>query len=152
MSTTRPDKETKRSISLEELVARASELREHIDVLETSINVYLNQYKETQLASETLKSLPETPVQGYMVLDRLSSAMIPISVLEGWSNNVLVNLGLGYYFKTNKEKALEILARRLQDLEKVINTLQTQRKAVVEEYLGLQRLISQIIESRKESK
>ncbi|MEM4933978.1 MAG: ATP-binding protein, partial [Desulfurococcaceae archaeon] len=75
-----------------------------------------------------------------------------VSVLEGWPSNVLVNLGLGYYLKTNRDKAVEILTRRLRELEKAINTLQSQRRVAVEEYLGLQRLISQIIESQKESK
>lgn len=152
MSSGQSDKGTKRVITLDELVARATELREHINVLETTINVHLNQYKEVQLAFDTLKDLPETPVQGYMILDRLSSVMVPVSVLESWPSSILVNLGLGYYLKTNRDKAVEILTRRLRELEKVINTLQSQRRVAVEEYLGLQRLISQIIESQKESK
>ena len=146
------DRETRRVVSLEELVARATELREHIDVLESTLNTYVNQYREIQLAFETLKNLPENTLQGYMVLDRLSSAMIPVSVLGEWPKSILVNLGLGYYLKTNKDKALEILSRRLQELEKVINTLQSQRKAVVEEYLGLQRVISQVLASQRETK
>ncbi|MEM4751241.1 MAG: prefoldin domain-containing protein [Desulfurococcaceae archaeon] len=152
MNTAQSDKETKRVVTLDELVARATELKEHINILETTINVHLNQYREVQLAFDTLKGLPEASVQGYMILDRLSSVMLPVSVLEGWPSNVLVNLGLGYYLKTNRDKAVEILTRRLRELEKAINTLQSQRRVAVEEYLGLQRLISQIIESQKESK
>jgi len=152
MNTAQSGKETKRVVTLDELVARATELKEHINILETTINVHLNQYREVQLAFDTLKGLPEAPVQGYMILDRLSSVMLPVSVLEGWPSNVLVNLGLGYYLKTNRDKAVEILTRRLRELEKAINTLQSQRRVAVEEYLGLQRLISQIIESQKESK
>jgi len=146
------DREAERRLSLEELVARASELKEHIEALETSINLYLNQYREAQLAFETLKALPETPVQGYMVLDRLSSVLIPVGILEGWCSSVLVNLGLGYYLKTSRDKAMEILTKRLQELEKVVNALQSQRKAVVEEYLGLQRLINRVLEMRKAQK
>lgn len=149
MSSPKIDKDTKKTVTLEELVARASELKEHIDALESTLNMYLNQYKEIQLSFETLKNLPESPVEGYMVLDRLSSVMIPVIVSENWASNIIVNLGLGYYIKTNKDKAVEILTKRLGEVEKVINSIQSQRKAAVEEYLGIQRIISQVVESQQ---
>jgi len=120
MNTAQSGKETKRVVTLDELVARATELKEHINILETTINVHLNQYREVQLAFDTLKGLPEAPVQGYMILDRLSSVMLPVSVLEGWPSNVLVNLGLGYYLKTNRDKAVEILQKARELGEKVV--------------------------------
>lgn len=149
MSTPRQEKESKKTISLEELVARASELKERINALESTLNMYLNQYKEIQLSFETLKDLPEKPIQGYMVLDRLSSVMIPVVVDEKWVDNVIVSLGLGYYVKTNRDRAVEILTRRLGEIEKVITTVQSQRRVMVEEYLGLQRVISQFIGSQQ---
>ncbi|MEM3992702.1 MAG: hypothetical protein QXW93_00610, partial [Desulfurococcaceae archaeon] len=88
-------------------------------------------------------------IEGYVVLDRLSSLMIPASISENWYNNILVNLGLGYYVKLNKDKAIEILTKRIQELEKTINSVQAQRRTLAEEYVGLQRILSQAIESQQ---
>jgi prefoldin alpha subunit len=111
--------------------------------------MYLDQYKELQLSMETLQNLPEISTTGFTVLDRLSSVYIPVKISEDWAKNVLVNLGLGYYMKTTREKAVEILSRRIRDLERVLRDLQTRHRALLEEYLALQRLISQIIETHR---
>jgi prefoldin alpha subunit len=142
--------EERRVITLEELVARVEELRESIEVLDSAINTYLSQYRELQLSLETLKNLGETPGEGYIIIDRLSSIMIPAKILEKWESNLLVNLGLGYYLKTNREKAIEILTKRIQVLEGEINQLQSRRRAMAEEYLGLQRILNQVIQSQQQ--
>ncbi|MEM0100350.1 MAG: prefoldin subunit alpha [Desulfurococcaceae archaeon] len=149
MDTNTPIKEQKKVISLEELVARVNELRERIEILDSTLNTYLSHYKELQLAVETIKNLSNKPIEGYVVLDRLSSLMIPASISENWYNNILVNLGLGYYVKLNKDKAIEILTKRIQELEKTINSVQAQRRTLAEEYVGLQRILSQAIESQQ---
>lgn len=150
MSTQKQDKQVeKRVVTLDELVARASELEEHIKLLDSTLNTYLSHYREIQLSIETLKTLSERQEDGYIVVDRLSSVMIPAMIKNEWQNNLLVNLGLGYYVKTNKDKAIELLTRRQQELERVINTVQTQRKALAEEYIGIQRVISQIAEAAR---
>ncbi|MEM0002239.1 MAG: prefoldin subunit alpha [Desulfurococcaceae archaeon] len=149
MDTNTPIKEQKKVISLEELVARVNELRERIEILDSTLNTYLSHYKELQLAVETIKNLSNKSIEGYVVLDRLSSLMIPASISENWYNNILVNLGLGYYVKLNKDKAIEILTKRIQELEKTINSVQAQRRTLAEEYVGLQRILSQAIESQQ---
>ena len=143
-------REERRVITLEELVARVEELRESIEVLDSAINTYLSQYRELQLSLETLKNLGETPGEGYIIIDRLSSIMIPAKILEKWESNLLVNLGLGYYLKTNREKAIEVLTKRIQVLEGEINQLQSRRRAMAEEYLGLQRILNQVIQSQQQ--
>jgi len=143
------EKQEKRVITFEELVGRATELKEQLDSLSTVLNMYLDQYKELQLSMETLQNLPEISTTGFTVLDRLSSVYIPVKISEDWARNVLVNLGLGYYMKTTREKAVEILSRRIRDLERVLRDLQTRHRALLEEYLALQRLISQIIETHR---
>jgi len=119
-------------------------------VLDSAINTYLSQYRELQLSLETLKNLSETPGEGFIIIDRLSSIMIPAKILERWESNLLVNLGLGYYLKTNREKAIEILTKRIQVLEGEINQLQSRRRAMAEEYLGLQRILNQVIQSQQQ--
>ena len=150
MTLEKTPREERRVITLEELVARVEELRESIEVLDSAINTYLSQYRELQLSLETLKNLGETPGEGYIIIDRLSSIMIPAKILEKWESNLLVNLGLGYYLKTNREKAIEILSKRIQVLEGEINQLQSRRRAMAEEYLGLQRILNQVIQSQQQ--
>lgn len=150
MSTQKQDKPAdRRVITLDELVARASELEEHIKLLDSTLNTYLNHYRELQLSIETLKTLSERQEEGYVVIDRLSSVMIPATIKNEWQNSLLVNIGLGYYVKTTKDKAIELLSRRQQELERVINNIQTQRRALAEEYLGIQRVLSQVAEAAK---
>lgn len=151
MSASEREKRHEGQISVDELVARAGELKEHIDALSATLNIYLNQYREMQLASETLRNLPQGSIQGYIVLDRLSSALIPASVSDSWAANILVNLGLGYYVKTDRERAVEILSKRIQELEKIISAIQTQQRAAVEQYLSIQRLINQAVGTRQTS-
>jgi len=144
MSSNKPEKKV---ITLEELVGRATELRDQLNSLNTVLNMYLNQYREVQLSLETLRGLPETGTESFIVLDRLSSACIPVKINENWVNNVLVNLGLGYYMRTTRDKAVEIISRRARELERVLNNLQAQQRTLLEEYLALERLISQVIEA-----
>jgi len=143
------ERREKRVITLEELVGRAAELREQLNSINTVLNMYLSQYRELQLSIETLRGLPELSAEGFIVLDRLSAVYIPVRINENWVNNVLVSLGLGYYMRTTREKAVEILSRRVRELEQVLSNLQARQKALLEEYLILERTISQIIEAQR---
>lgn len=148
MSKVEESKETRFVVSVDELVARATELKDQIEAITATLNTYLNQYRELQLAQETLKNLPPSASQGYVMLDRLSMVFIPTKIDEEWANNVLVNLGLGYYIKTTKEKAIEILQRRIQEVERIISSIQTHQQRLVKEYVAIQRVLSQTLEAR----
>jgi prefoldin alpha subunit len=150
MSETKPGSEQVK-VSIEELVARMSELKGQLEVLEATINTYLSQYRELQLAHETLKNLPDSVQDGYVVIDRLSAVMIPSKIEEGWSSRVLVNLGLGYYIKTTREKAMEILSNRIRELEKVLRDIQARHQMLLREYSAIQRILSQVAEARQSS-
>jgi len=52
----------KQVVTLEELLARAEELRQSIEVLDATLNTYLSHYRELQLAIDTLKNLDENQV------------------------------------------------------------------------------------------
>ena len=144
-----PQKQRERVITLEELVVRAGELKDKIEALNTTLNIYLNQYQEIQLALNTLRELPEKHVDGYIVVDRLSSILVPASISETWRDNVLVNIGLNYYLKTSKEKAMEILSNRMSNVEKLINTIRTQQKTILDEYLRIQQILNQVIQAQQ---
>lgn len=136
-------------ISIDELLARATQLKEHIDAVTATLNTYLAQYRELQLAYETLKNLPEHVPESYVVVDRLSMVLLPLKVSDNWMNSVLVNLGLGYYIKTSRDRAMDIIQRRIREVEKVISDIQSQQQRLLREYIAIQRLVSQIAEAQQ---
>jgi prefoldin alpha subunit len=133
-----------KTITLEELIARASELREYITVLSNTINNYVTQYRELQLASETLKNLPEAGGEGFVVVDRLSSVLVPGIIKEGWTASVLVNIGFGYYLKTSRDKAVEVIEKRLASVNRLLDELQKRYKTALDEYSALQGILNQV--------
>ncbi|MCY0868853.1 MAG: prefoldin domain-containing protein [Desulfurococcus sp.] len=135
---------SKGTISLEEIAARINELREYANMLASTINTYVSQQRELQLALETLKNMPDEGGSGYVVIDRLSTAMIPATISEGWSKSILVHLGLGYYLKTDKTSASEIISKKSSSLEKLIAELQRRYRVVVEELEKLQSILTQL--------
>jgi len=137
-------KTEERVVSLEELVARAEELKEYAGAIQSALNTYLTQYTELQLVIETLKSLPQGSPQIYVLLNRLGSAMIPAQVSEGWESNIIVNLGLNYYARATREQGVSILEKRLQAVKKIIDRLQRDYKSVVEEYSYIQQILAQV--------
>jgi prefoldin alpha subunit len=137
-------KTEERVVSLEELVARAEELKEYAGAIQSALNTYLTQYTELQIVIETLKSLPQGSPQIYVLLNRLGSAMIPAQVSEGWESNIIVNLGLNYYARATREQGVSILEKRLQAVKKIIDRLQRDYKSVVEEYSYIQQILAQV--------
>ncbi|MEM1628305.1 MAG: prefoldin domain-containing protein [Desulfurococcaceae archaeon] len=146
------DHKTKTKINIEDLIIRANELKSHIDILSNVLNTYINRYREFQLTMETLRNLPEDGGRGYVVLDRLSTALIPAMVDKEWTSNILVNLGLNYYLKTSRDKAIELIGKKISETEKIMNDIQTKYKALLEEYTNIQRTLSKIYETLKQEK
>lgn len=138
--------------SVEELLVRAEELKQYLNVLNAAINNYVNQYRELQLAGETLKNLPEGGGEGYTILDRLSTVLIPIIIDPAWKEKVLVNLGLGYYLKSDRDKALAIVNRRIAELEKLINELQARYRQYLQEYSAIQDKLAAFLSREEETK
>lgn len=136
-------------ISIDELLTRASQLRDQIEAVSATLNTYLTQYRELQLAFETIKNLPEEVPHSYVVVDRLSMVLIPSRISDNWASNVLVNLGLGYYMKTSRDKAMEILQKRLREVEKIISDVQSQHQRLLREYVAIQRIVNQVIEAQQ---
>lgn len=136
-------------ISIDELLTRASQLRDQIEAVSATLNTYLTQYRELQLAFETIKNLPEEVPHSYVVVDRLSMVLIPSRISDNWASNILVNLGLGYYMKTSRDKAMEILQKRLREVEKIISDVQSQHQRLLREYVAIQRIVNQVIEAQQ---
>lgn len=135
----------------EELLARAEEIKRYLDALANTLNTYLTQYRELQIASETLKNIPSGGGETLVVVDRLSTALVPTRIAEDWDSRVLVNLGLGYYLKTSRDKALEIISRRISELERVVNELRARYEQLSREYNELREKISAQLATQESS-
>lgn len=144
------DKDSKTKISIEDLIVRANELKSHIDILSDALNTYINRYREFQLTMETLKNMPRNGGKGYIVLDRLSTALIPVTIDGEWANSILVNLGLGYYLKTNRDRAIELINKKISETEKIMNDIQAKYRVLLEEYTNIQRTLSGIYEKQRQ--
>ncbi|MEZ0394275.1 MAG: prefoldin domain-containing protein [Desulfurococcaceae archaeon] len=140
-----------RTISLEDLLIRAEELRTYIAALQGQIDALSQNYGELQIAIETLNSLPPNGREGFAVLNRLNSAFIPIKVDPLWEGNIIVNVGLSYYVKTTKEKAVEILTKRLEATRRVLEKLQRDYSQALNEYNALQNLLVQVYSKIREA-
>lgn len=136
--------EERRVVSLEELLVRASQLREYLNLLSSQIESYSVQISELQLVINTLDSIPAGLSDNLMVLDRLNTVFIPITVSENWSSRVLVNIGRNYYVKTTKEKASELINKRLENLRIALDEHLRRYQVALNEYNAIQRILSAV--------
>ncbi|MEM1675585.1 MAG: prefoldin subunit alpha [Desulfurococcaceae archaeon] len=147
--------EERRVVTVEELIARATQLREYLNLLNSQIESLTLQASELQLVINTLNSLPETSSSNLMVLDRFNTVFIPININENWLNHVIVNIGGSYYIKTNRDKAVELINKRLDSVKRVLDELVKRYQIVLNEYNAIQRVLSavyaKIMEEKKET-
>lgn len=144
-------REKRTAVTLTELIARANELREYLNILQAQIETYTSQLSELQLVKNTLEELPINTFDGLVVLDRLNTAFIPIRISENWHNNVIVNIGRNYYVKTNKEKASKIVIDRISVIRRILNDLRKQYQAALMEYNTIQQILAKIYVQSQQS-
>ncbi len=137
-------KQEARTITLDELLLRLEQLKQYMALLETRISEASNQLTELQLSKNTLENLPEQGGDGLVVLDRLSTIFIPVKIPEEWPRKILVNIGLNYYMRTDREKANDILIKRINSVRRTIQVLQKQYATLSTEYNALQQVLAQI--------
>jgi len=137
-------KEEKYEITLEDLILRASQLRDYINALQNQINTVSAQISELQMVLDTLDALPHRESPILIVLDRLNTIFLPATISSNWHNEILVNIGRNYYVKTNSERAREIVSRRLTTLRRALDELTRRYQAALSEYSALQRILASI--------
>jgi len=137
-------REEARVVSLNELIARANQLRDYITILGSQIETYRTHISELQIVLNTLNNLPAEGSSALMVLDRLNTAFIPVNIGGGWSSSVIINIGRNYYIKTDKARAVEIIEKRLDNLGKILNNLNQQYQALLNEYNYIQQILLSI--------
>ncbi len=137
-------RESRQYISINELIIRANELREYINILQAQIGNYSTQLSELQLSLNTIENLPEDGGEALVTLDRLSTVYLPITIKDNWKENIVVNIGLNYYIRSSKEKVEEIIRNRIGIVRKIIEGLRREYQAALTEYNALQQIIATI--------
>jgi prefoldin alpha subunit len=138
-------REEKRAVTLDELIYRATQLREYLTLLNNQIENYALQASELRLVLDTLDSLPEENKSSILVvLDRLNTVFMPASIKETWSNELIVNIGGNYYVRTDKSKAREIVSSRLNTVNRVLNELRQRYQLILNEYNAIQQVLAQV--------
>jgi prefoldin alpha subunit len=136
--------EGKRVVTVEELLARASELKEYMDLLQSQMQLYTSQLGELELVKNTLENLPLGSADTLIVLDRLNMVFIPAVLDEKWFENVFVNIGRNYYIRTNKDEAHRIVNDRIIVVRRILDNLRRQYQIVLSEYNVIQQILAKV--------
>jgi len=131
-------------VSIDEILLRASQLREYLSILQDQINSVSAQISELQMVLDTLDAIPQTDSQVLITLDRLTTVLIPATIPNTWHNELLVNIGKNYYVKTTRDKAREIVDKRLATLRRVLSELTRRYQVALAEYTTLQRVLESL--------
>ena len=137
-------RESRQYISINELIIRANELREYINILQAQIGNYSTQLSELQLSLNTIENMPEEGGEALVTLDRLSTVYLQVTIKDNWKENIVVNIGLNYYIRSSKEKAEEIIRNRIGIVRKIIEGLRREYQAALTEYNALQQIIATV--------
>ncbi len=133
-----------KTVTLSELLARADELRQYISILQQQMNTLSSQFAELQFSLTTIEGLPEEESEGLIVLDRLNTVFVPVKIPSDWKNKVLVNIGLNYYIKLDKNKAKEVIEKRISSLRMMLEQTRRQYEQALIEYNALQQILASI--------
>lgn len=133
-----------KTVTLSDLLARADELRQYVSILQQQINTLSSQFTELQFSLTTIEELPEEGSQGLIVLDRLNTVFVPVKIPSDWKNKVLVNIGLNYYIRLDKNKAKEVIEKRISSLRMMIEQIRRQYEQALVEYNALQQVLVSI--------
>jgi len=117
------------SMPLQDLQVIKSQLEEEMDKLSTSFGQLRTAGTKYSASRAALDNLSE----GEVLVPLTSSLYVPGTVVD--SNNVLVEVGAGYYVNKQKQQAKEFCERKIkmlrENMDKVSNLI-TQRKRTLE--------------------
>lgn len=136
-----------RVIDVRVLLARVTELRELISIVQQQVNELSMQLSELLLSRNTLQELSKRSegTQALVTIDRLGTAFIPAAIPSNWGSEVVVNIGRNYYVKADRELAIKIIDEKARGLENVINARRRELLQLLNEYNYLQQLLQAIL-------
>jgi len=137
-------RKVEQEVSIDEILLRASQLREYLSILQDQINSVSAQISELQMVLDTLDAIPQIDSQVLVTLDRLTTVLIPATIPSTWHNELLVNIGKNYYVKTTRDRARGIVDKRLAMLRRVLGELTRRYQVALAEYTTLQRVLASL--------
>ncbi|MET1160599.1 MAG: prefoldin domain-containing protein [Thermoprotei archaeon] len=136
--------EEKRVITVGELITRANQLRDYIASLSSYLETLALQINELETARSALNAMPSQDFASLLSIDKLNAILIQALIPRDWHTQVLVNIGRNYYLKTSREKAIDIINKRLSNLRRIANEVQRQYQLALNEYNAIQQILASI--------
>lgn len=134
-------------VSVEDLLAQASALRNNIDYLQRLANDVADALASIASAKEAINALKNTSGDTLIAADKRGNLMLKVSPID--SSKVLVHLGLNYYAEVTSEKAEDILTKREQELKAALERINNELAKNVQAYNEITSILQSIEEEAR---
>lgn len=134
-------------VSVEDLLAQASALRNNIDYLQRLANDVADALASLASAKEAINALKNMSGDTLIAADKRGNLMLKLGSID--SSKVLVHLGLNYYAEVTSEKAEDILTKREQELKAALERINNELAKNVQAYNEITSILQSIEEEAR---
>ncbi|MCG2888223.1 MAG: prefoldin subunit alpha [Sulfolobales archaeon] len=134
-------------VSVEDLLAQASALRNNIDYLQRLANDVADALASIASAKEAINALKNMSGDTLIAADKRGNLILKVGSID--SSKVLVHLGLNYYAEVTSEKAEDILTKREQELKAALERINNELAKNVQAYNEITSILQSIEEEAR---
>jgi prefoldin, archaeal alpha subunit/eukaryotic subunit 5 len=134
-------------VSVEDLLAQASALKNNIDYLQRLANDVADALASIASAKEAINALKNMSGDTLIAADKRGNLMLKLGSID--SSKVLVHLGLNYYAEVSSEKAEDILTKREQELKAALERINNELAKNVQAYNEITSILQSIEEEAR---
>ena len=134
-------------VSVEDLLAQASALKNNIDYLQRLANDVADALASIASAKEAINALKNMSGDTLIAADKRGNLMLKLGSID--SSKVLVHLGLNYYAEVTSEKAEDILTKREQELKAALERINNELAKNVQAYSEITSILQSIEEEAR---
>jgi len=134
-------------VSVEDLLAQASALRNNIDYLQRLANDVADALASIASAKEAINALKNMSGDTLIAADKRGNLMLKLGSID--SSKVLVHLGLNFYAEVTSEKAEDILTKREQELKAALERINNELAKNVQAYNEITSILQSIEEEAR---
>ncbi|MDT7905288.1 MAG: prefoldin subunit alpha [Sulfolobales archaeon] len=134
-------------VSVEDLLAQASALKNNIDYLQRLANDVADALASIASAKEAINALKNMSGDTLIAADKRGNLMLKLGSID--SSKVLVHLGLNYYAEVTSEKAEDILTKREQELKAALERINNELAKNVQAYNEITSILQSIEEEAR---
>ncbi|MCQ4337066.1 MAG: prefoldin subunit alpha [Sulfolobales archaeon] len=134
-------------VSVEDLLAQASALRNNIDYLQRLANDVADALASIASAKEAINALKNMSGDTLIAADKRGNLILKVGSID--SSKVLVHLGLNYYAEVTAEKAEDILTKREQELKAALERINNELAKNVQAYNEITSILQSIEEEAR---